>query len=251
MRGLITTRHGGVSWPPYGSLNLGGHVGDEWSAVVENRRRLAEHLPAAPCWLNQVHGSTVIDAATVTEAMPDADAAVARQPGVVCAVMTADCLPVLLCDRAGNVVAVAHAGWRGLNAGILEQTVRALGVPGPDVLAYFGPAIGPSAFEVGDEVRDAFVATHAEAAAAFLPASASPAASLARVDKRPSSPGGGGSGKWLADIYLLARQALGRYGVTACYGGEYCTLRDETRFFSFRRDHVTGRMASLIWLADD
>lgn len=162
VRSLITTRQGGVSRAPYASFNLGDHVGDDPLAVARNRRQLAERLPAAPCWLQQVHGNTAIDAAAALRSgqVAVADGAFARAAGVVCAVMTADCLPVLFCDRAGTVVAAAHAGWRGLQAGILERTVAAMGVPGARLLAYLGPAIGPQAFEVGAEVRAAFVAAH-------------------------------------------------------------------------------------------
>ena len=170
VRSLITTRHGGVSGAPYASLNLGLHVGDDPLAVAENRARLRAHLPATPRWLNQVHGTTVIDAGDAgLPPIPAADAAFASGPGVVCAVMTADCLPVLFCDRSGSVVAAAHAGWRGLQAGVLERTVTTLGVPGREVLAYLGPAIGAQAFEVGDDVRTAFVGAHAAATAAFKP----------------------------------------------------------------------------------
>lgn len=235
VRSLITTRHGGVSQGAYASLNLGDHVGDDAQAVAENRRRVAAYLPAAPLWLKQVHGTQVIDAAQLATQFPnvipapEGDAAFARRPGVVCAAMTADCLPVLLCDRAGSVVAAAHAGWRGLHAGVLTQTVQAMACPGAELLAYLGPAIGPQAFEVGDEVRNAFVDAHREAAVAFQAL-------------RP--------GKWLADLYLLARQALARLGVEAVYGGGYCTVHDASRFFSYRRDGVSGRMASLICLDD-
>jgi len=231
VRSLATTRHGGVSAGPYASLNLGDHVGDDAQAVAENRRRVAAGLPASPLWLTQVHGSTVLDAGrkTVTGRAPEADAAFSRRSGVVCAVMTADCLPVLFCDQAATVVAAAHAGWRGLHAGVLEQTVAAMACPGERLLAWLGPAIGPAAFEVGDEVRSAFVSAHAESDAAFKAL-------------RP--------GKWLLDIYLLARQALARVGVSAVYGGDCCTVQDAGRFFSYRRDGVTGRMASLIWLGD-
>lgn len=232
VRSLATTRHGGVSTGAYASLNLGDHVGDDPLAVAENRRRVAAGLPGGPLWLTQVHGTKVLDAGSTMlgERAPEADAAFARQPGAVCAVMTADCLPVLLCDQAGTVVAAAHAGWRGLHAGVLEQTVTAMDCPGAQLLAWLGPAIGPAAFEVGDEVRSAFVAANDQAETAF----------------RALRPG-----KWLADIYLLARMALARAGVSAVYGGDCCTVQDEARFFSYRRDGVTGRMASLIWLAAD
>jgi YfiH family protein len=249
VRSLITSRDGGVSRAPYASLNLGAHVGDDPFAVAENRRRLAGHLPASPCWLEQVHGTTLVDAAGLAAAeVPVADGAFVRAPGVVCAVMTADCLPVLLCDQSGSVVAALHAGWRGLQAGILERAVEALGVPGVRLLAYLGPAIGPQAFEVGDEVRRAFVDAHQEAAAAFLPVQQDwPAQNVAAAGgpatQQPEP-------KWLADIYLLARKSLRRAGVDAIYGGGACTLREAERFFSYRRDGVTGRMAALIWLAD-
>jgi polyphenol oxidase len=161
--------------------------------------------------------------------VPDADGAVSRKPGAVCVVMTADCLPVLLCDRAGTVVGAAHAGWRGLQGGVIEATSRAMGVPAGDLMAWLGPAIGPEAFEVGDEVRAAFVADDSAAAAAFRPA--------------------GPAGKWLADLYLLARQRLAALGVAGVYGGDACTFTEAARFFSYRRDGRTGRMASLVWLA--
>ncbi|MBO3703547.1 MAG: peptidoglycan editing factor PgeF [Candidatus Accumulibacter sp.] len=251
VRSLITEREGGVSVAPYDSLNLAAHVGDDPLAVAENRRRLAGHLPASPCWREQVHGTTLVDAAGVGRAeVPVADGAFARVPGVVCAVMTADCLPVLLCDQSGSVVAAVHAGWRGLQAGILERAVAAMAVPGERLLAYLGPAIGAQAFEVGNEVRSAFVAVHQEAAAAFLPAPQSPSLDEGVAAARER----GGEqlvGKWLADIYLLARQGLRRAGVNAVFGGSGCTLQEAKRYFSYRRDGVTGRMASLIWLADD
>lgn len=228
VRALQTTRRGGVSVPPWDSCNLGDHVGDEPARVAANRAVLRRQLPAEPCWLQQVHGIVAVDAAT-TPINPVADAAYSRQSGVVCAAMTADCLPVLFCDRAGSVVAAAHAGWRGLLAGVLEATIAAMAVPPGELLAWLGPAIGPQAFEVGDEVRAAFVAEAGEASAAF--AAHSP-------------------GKWLADIERLARQRLTVAGVTAIYGGGWCTVNDPQRFFSYRRDGQTGRMASLVWLAD-
>jgi len=229
---LITTRLGGVSVAPYASLNLGDHVGDDQLAVTANRRHLASHLPSEPCWLNQVHGTTVIEAMAGGKTTPPvADASFTRLPAVVCAVLTADCLPVLFCDRSASVVAVAHAGWRGLLAGVLEQTVVAMDISPDRLLAYFGPAIGPRAFEVGDEVRRAFVASCRDAAAAFQPAAT------------------GETEKWFADIYLLARQRLRQLGITAIYGGQCCTWHENDRFFSYRRDGATGRMASLIWLS--
>lgn len=226
VRAVQTTRSGGVSGGPYASLNLGDHVGDEAAAVAANRARLGEILPAGPLWLKQVHGIVVTDADTAASGRA-ADAAVARRPGRVCAVMTADCLPVLLCDRGGSVVAAAHAGWRGLCAGVIEATLAAMRVPAAEVVAWLGPAIGPQAFEVGDEVRAAFMARDPSAAAAFAPH---------------------GPGKWLADIWLLARQRLAAAGVGSVWGGGQCTVADRERFFSYRRDGVTGRMAACIWL---
>lgn len=226
VRALVTTRGGGVSGGPYASMNLGTHVGDAPEAVQENRARLRALLPNEPFWLEQVHGCSVADAAcgagTVT-----ADASVAAQPGVACAVLTADCLPVLFCDRGAQVVAAAHAGWRGLAAGVLEATVARMGVPPSEVIAWLGPAIGPQAFEVGGEVREAFVARDAAAAEAFRP--------------------GQLAGKWLADLYRLARLRLASAGVGEVFGGGLCTYSDP-RFYSYRRASVTGRFASLVWL---
>lgn len=226
VRALATTRAGGVSLPPWDGLNLGDHVGDDPAAVAENRRRLRQVLPAAPLWLRQVHGTRCVDAARAAPGA-EADAAVARAPGVVCAVLTADCLPLLLCDEAGTTVAAAHAGWRGLAAGVIEATVRAMDLPGERLVAWLGPAIGPENFEVGGEVRAAFVAHDPAAVRAFVP---------------------GAPGKWLCDIYRLARQRLAALGVHRVAGADFCTARDAGRFFSYRRDGATGRMAALIWL---
>ncbi|HUO43610.1 MAG TPA: peptidoglycan editing factor PgeF [Burkholderiales bacterium] len=228
VKGLITTRRGGISSGPYASCNLGLHAGDDAAAVAANRRRLRELLPAEPKWLEQVHGNRVVAADGLTETAA-ADASVARQPGTVCAVMMADCLPVLLCDRDGSVVGIAHAGWRGLAAGVIENTVGTMALPPQRLLAWLGPAIGPAAFEVGAEVRDAFVTHDPAAAAAFVPSR--------QTDK------------WRADLYALARQRLARCGVAPIYGGGLCTASDPARFYSHRRDRVTGRMAALIWLA--
>jgi YfiH family protein len=227
IRALVTTRSGGVSLPPYDSFNLGDHVGDNSIAVSNNRQHLRLMCPAEPAWLRQVHG-TVVASADDIGAGAEADASVAFQTGRVCAVLTADCLPVLFCDRAGSVVAAAHAGWRGLAAGVLEASVIAMKVAPEQIMAWLGPAIGPQAFEVGDEVREVFVSDLPESHSAFY----------------PTVPG-----KWLADIYMLARLRLARAGVTAVYGGGLCTFTDAARFYSFRRDQVTGRMASLIWMA--
>jgi YfiH family protein len=225
VKSLMTTRAGGVSNPPWASLNLGDHVGDDPAHVAANRARLREQLPAEPGWLRQVHSARVVELGR--EANFEADASFTRQTGQVCAVLTADCLPVLFCDRAGSVVAAAHAGWRGLAGGVLEATVAAMQVPPGGLLAWMGAAIGPQAFEVGDDVCDAFVDRHPEAAAAFV----------------PHAPG-----KWLADIYQLARIRLHHAGVQAIYGGGRCTFSEADSFYSYRRDGVTGRMASLIWL---
>jgi hypothetical protein len=228
VRSASTTRAGGVSAPPYDTFNLAEHVGDSAAAVAANRARLQQHLdlPSSPLWLEQVHGRQVVDAATAG-LRPAADASFTRQPGHVCAVMTADCLPVLFCDRAGTAVAAAHAGWRGLAAGVLEASVEAMAVDPGQVLAWLGPAIGAQAFEVGDEVRTAFTAAHAQAVDAFV--------------IRPN-------GRWLADIYALARIRLQAVGIGAVYGGGHCTYSEPDGFFSYRREQVTGRMASLIWL---
>jgi polyphenol oxidase len=240
VKALQTTRQGGLSPAPWASLNLGDHVGDLPSRVAGNRQQLRTFLPAEPRWLNQVHGVVAVNADLTPISGPalntspggevvTADAAYARQPNRVCVVMTADCLPVFFCDRAGSVVAVAHAGWRGLLAGVLEETVHKMGVPAADLLAWLGPAIGPKHFEVGAEVRSAFVARDAGAATAFQAK---------------------GDDKWLADIYRLARQRLSQCGVGWTGGGDFCTVSEVDRFFSYRRDGVTGRMASLIWLVD-
>ena len=233
VRAFMTTRAGGVSRTPFDSMNPAAHVGDDPAAVAGNRAILRGHLPAEPLWLNQVHGSRVAEAGRDAEGM-EADAGLARASSRVCAVLTADCLPVLFCDRAGTVVAAAHAGWRGLAGGVLERTVEAMGVAPDQVIAWLGAAIGPEAFEVGGEVREAFMAQDPLAATAFRPAG------LTTLDEAPR--------KWLADIYALARLRLGRLGVAEVHGGGLCTVTDARRFFSYRRDGKTGRMASLIWL---
>lgn len=228
VRAATTLRSAGASTGAYASCNLGDHVGDAPIAVAANRAAVtaALALPRAPAWLQQVHGTRVVNAAEVTAPIA-ADGSFATAPGAVCAVLTADCLPVLLCTFAGDAVAALHAGWRGLADGVIEAGVRALARPGELMLAWLGPAIGPQRFEVGAEVRAQFCAHDPAAGAAFVPTA---------------------DGKWLADIYLLARQRLAALGVTAVYGGELCTVSDAQRFYSYRRDGVTGRMASLIWL---
>ncbi len=229
VRAISTSREGGVSFAPRDTFNLGSRVGDDPKAVAENRARLKRvlALPSEPVWLRQVHGAHVIDAAPCY-GESEADAAVAFTPGVVCAVTTADCLPAIFCARDGGRIAAVHAGWRGLLAGVLEATVAALRVPEEELLVWLGPAIGPDAFEVGAEVRSAFVEDNPPCASAF----------------RASPPG-----RWLTDIYQLARIRLNAAGVTAIYGGGLCTYSDPGRFFSYRRDKNTGRMATLIWLS--
>lgn len=226
VRSMMTTRAGGVSHAPWASLNLGDHVGDDPRHVAANRARLRQQLPAEPAWLSQVHGDRVVRIGE--DSNREADAACTRLTGQVCAVLTADCLPVLFCDRAGSVVAAAHAGWRGLAGGVLEATVAAMQVQPGEMLAWMGAAIGPQAFEVGDEVRQVFVGQHPDSAAAFLP--------------HPVP------GKWLADIYQLARIRLNHAGVQAIFGGGRCTFDEAETFYSYRRDGVTGRMATLIWI---
>lgn len=230
VRVLSTLRGGGVSEGPYASLNLAAHVGDRPEAVAANRLLLREaaHLPGEPLWLEQVHGAEVVRHAGTVGMPPRADAAVAFEPGRVCAVMTADCLPVVFADRAGTRVGVAHAGWRGLVGGVLEATITALAVPPADLHAWLGPAIGPAAFEVGPEVREAYLARVPGSAACFTP---------------------NDRGRDLADIYGLARRVLGAAGVASVHGGGWCTHDEAGRFYSFRRDGVTGRMATLAWLA--
>lgn len=235
---LQTKRNGGYSLAPFSSLNFGSHVNDNSMHVAQNRQLLSQFLPSEPVWLNQVHGIEVADAAN-TDCVPDADASFSTQKNVVCVTMTADCLPVLLCDKAGSVVVAVHAGWRGLCDGILEASVyeacTAAQIMPVDLMAWLGPAIGPNAFEVGAEVRAQFVEKDKNAASAFT-----------AVNKILGD-------KFLANIYQLATQRLNNVGVTAIYGGghgeDFCTFTDKEHFFSYRRDGDTGRMATLIWLA--
>lgn len=235
VRAFVTTRNGGVSDGPRASLDVGSHPlhGDDpdSAAIVENRRRIEAWLPSAPQWLDQVHGTRVVTidgpSGTASSAGVQADGAVTRRRGSVLAIRSADCLPVLLCDRAGEVIGAAHAGWRGLAAGVLENAIAAMGAAPAHIVAWLGPAIGRTAFEVGGEVREAFIAADHDAITAFEP---------------------GGPGKWLADLELLARQRLMRAGVTAVHGGGMCTMSDPSRYFSYRRDRRTGRMAALIWI---
>lgn len=237
-----TTRTGGVSLPPYASFNLGAHVGDAPEAVRHNRALLQSLLPAVPIWLEQTHSAEVVELSAALRlagaAPPRADAAVCRAPGMVCAIMTADCLPVLFCDREGKAVAAAHAGWRGLLAGVLENTAAAMRLAPERLLAWFGPAIGPNAFVVGEEVRAAFIAQNPAADAAFREAA-------------PQNTRDAAERKYHANLYHLARQRLYRLGVTRVFGGNFCTFCDDSRFFSWRRDRQTGRTASLIWISGD
>ena len=230
VRAVCTTRQGGVSLPPYDSLNLGDHVRDDTVSVSRNRSALTQAIGARPVFLQQVHGG---DVAVIDADTPDgtqADGCTTTQAGVACTIMVADCLPVLFTNRAGTAVAAAHAGWRGLAGGVIEHTVRALG--SADVIAWLGPCIGPTAFEVGDEVRDAFVDQHAQAASMF----------------KPHAPG-----KWLADLQGLARMRLAALGAADVHGNDgsaaWCSVGNPSRFFSHRRDRVSGRFAACVWLA--
>lgn len=231
VKACATTRQGGYSLPPWDSFNLGDHVGDDSKAVAQNRALLAGQLGFGANqigWLNQVHG-TVVEDLPLRAAQPRADASTTTRPGQVCAVLTADCLPVLFCDRKGTRVAAAHAGWRGLLDGVLEETVACFDAPDA-VLAWLGPAIGPGSFEVGPEVREAFIEQNAEAAACFVP-------------------GPRGNDRHFADIYALARMRLKAAGVLQVSGGGSCTATGPETFFSYRRDGVTGRQATLVWLS--
>jgi YfiH family protein len=234
VRAFCSEREGGVSAAPYDTLNLGDHVGDDETAVAENRRRLAAQLQARPVFLKQVHGRGVVRLARDTADGTEADACWTTERGIACTMMVADCLPVLLADRAGRVVGAAHCGWRGLAGGVLEalwtQMAPEAGAPG-DVVAWLGPCIGPEAFEVGPEVRTAFVQDDPAAGAAFRPH---------------------GEGKFLADLQSLARRRLAALGIHAVHGNDgsraWCTVAHPSRFFSHRRDRVSGRFAAGAWL---
>ncbi len=231
VRAFTTLRSGGMSEAPYDSFNLADHVGDHEKFVTANRQLLREklQLPNEPVWLEQTH-STCVLSAELTTGDNKADASFTNQANQVCAILTADCLPVLLCDRLGTQVAAIHAGWRGLLNGIIEKTLERMQVPSQDILVWLGPAIGPRVYELGEEVRQQFLEKEAEAEAAFVPSHR--------------------KGHWLGNLYDLARLRLQKHNVSAIYGGEYCTYSDKARFFSYRRDgDKTGRMASLIWIA--
>jgi len=228
VRAFVTTREGGVSGGEYGSLNLGSSSGDDPANVTRNRAVVRALLPAEPRWMAQVHGTDVADLDTLADdESPRADAATTALPGRVGVVLTADCMPLFFSAADGGRVAVAHAGWRGMAAGVIENTVRAMGVPPRDVIAWMGPTIGPGAFEVGPEVREAFAAVDDRAASAF----------------RPHAPG-----KFMADLYALARGRLERAGVASIHGGGFCTRTDAERFFSYRRAKASGRMGAFIWM---
>ena len=257
VKALQTTRRSGISAAPYDTLNFGMHVGDVPQTVARNRQLLEPLMPSEPVWLEQVHG-TVVVSADATSCVPQADACIARHRGSVCVVMTADCLPVLLCDEAGTVVGAAHAGWKGLAAGVIEATVKAMDVAPHKLMAWLGPAIGQEAFEVGAEVRAAFISHQAQAAEAFIH-TPSPSQGEGRVTNdlavvvgQPSQMASSSireGEKYRADIYLLARQRLHSLGINRIYGGNFCTYRQKDQFFSYRRDGVTGRMGTFIWLA--
>lgn len=223
-----TLRSHGHSLSPYASFNLAEHVGDDPDKVQANRTQLVEQLalPSQPVWLRQVHGKQLLDADKIDVGKIEADGAFTTSKGVVCGVLTADCLPLLMCDRQASCIAAIHVGWRGMAMGIIEQAIQVFS-RSADVMAWLGPAIGPLAYEVGDQVRDTFVRQDPRAEAAFQ----------SSVE-----------GKWRADLYALARQRLTDKGVDEIYGGGYCTCQDSVSFYSYRRDGITGRMASLIWM---
>ncbi len=225
---ITTTRNGGFSDPPYDSMNISSYVGDDIDTVEKNRQLLQTSLdlPQKPKWLEQVHGTLAVDAADIKGNIK-ADACYSTQKNTICTIQTADCLPVLLCDKAGTIVAAIHAGWRGLADGVIEETIKTMNCPTSTLMAWLGPAIGPDAFKAGEDVRNAFILHDPQAKTAFT-----------RQDDN----------LWLVDIYELAKQRLANSGVDTCYGGEFCTYSDEKRFYSFRRDQTTGRMATLIWL---
>jgi YfiH family protein len=235
VQALFTTRDGGVGKDPYATFNLGDHVGDDPQTVSRNRMLLRAILPSEPMWLKQMHGNHVLNADHDDCSIPCcADASFSSRPGNVCAVLAADCLPILICDRAGSLVGAIHAGWRGLATGVIEQAIsemRGSSHANLCLMAWLGPAIGPDHFEVGDEVREVFIERDPLSARAF------------RRHGAVQTP------KWLADLYLLARLSLNRAGITEIYGGNECTFSNPERFFSYRRDGQTGRMAGLIWLA--
>lgn len=233
VKALFTTRQGGVNRDPisrYAGFNLGDHVGDDPDVVRENRTQLRRYLPQEPRWLTQVHQNKPVWVDTISDDRPEGDAAISRHRGVVCAILVADCLPVFLCDEEGSVVAVAHAGWRGLASGIIENTVQEMRryAKSKQIIAWLGPAIGSRHFEVGEEVRSVFIRSDIQSATAFV-----------KTDQH---------GKYHADLFQLARQRLAKVGVDQISGGKLCTFSDANRFYSYRRDGQTGRMAALLWM---
>ncbi len=232
VRAGTTLRRLGQSSSPYEHFNLALHVGDDADKVLANRAMLKSYLqlPMEPCWLEQVHGVNVVDASGLLPVGLEADASYSRESGKVCVVMTADCLPVLFCNRQGTTVAAAHAGWRGLADGVLEAAVEQAGLIPDDTLVWLGPGIGAAVYEVGEEVKQVFVQQPMHNESAFVP---------------------NGPGKVLMDMYALARQRLNMMGIRSIYGGEHCSYRQPEQFYSYRRDGQTGRMASLIWIDND
>jgi YfiH family protein len=230
IKAISTTRYGGISLSPYEHLNLGDHVGDEPHVVEQNRQHLVQSakLPEQPRWLEQVHGTTVVNSQHWHK-NTQADAIFSQHTGHVCTVMTADCLPILVCNQQGDTIAAIHAGWRGLAAGIIEKTLQKFSCDTSEIMVWLGPAIGPTQFEIGPEVYELFIANDPNDKEAFK-------------IKDPQH--------YLADIYLLARQRLEQYNVHHIYGGDFCTVSEKERFFSYRRDGITGRMASIIWISD-
>lgn len=239
IRAFTSTRQGGVSCPPYDTLNLGDHVNDNVNHVIENRRRIVkqQQIPCNPVWLNQTHSTNVIDISDMSnnisndEAIANTDASYTNQANRVSVVLTADCLPILFCTTAGDEVAAAHAGWRGLCNGVIENTVSQFKCPHSKIIAWLGPAIGPEKFEVGYEVKQQFMVNDSNASLAFT-----------SVDTKNQ--------KYLANLYLLAKQRLTRLGINQIYGGEYCTYTQDDLFYSYRRNQCTGRMASMIWFEE-
>lgn len=245
VKAFSTVRTGGVSAKPFDSFNLGNHVGDDPRSVAENRNILSQglRLPETPRWINQVHGTDIIDLenypVTSLPNLPNADASISFKPHQVALVLTADCLPILLCDQKASCIAAIHAGWRGLAAGIIQRAVEKLKCDPSSLMAWLGPAIGPTAFEVGQEVKEAFSLAGDEKAFKALTSTSG---------KTSGKTSGQTPGKWLADLYILARLRLAHLGIQNIYGGEYCTFKEEDKFFSYRRANPTGRQATIIWL---
>ncbi len=227
IRAGTSLRNGGISLPPYDFLNLGDHVGDNPAAVVENRQRLK--LPSEPIWLKQTHSTRIVDATRCRPGQAEADGSYTTRPHVICTVLTADCLPLLICNKGGTQVAAVHAGWRGLANGIIETALEKFTDDYSELLVWLGPAIGPDHYEVGNEVREIFIAHDPAAKGIFAPI---------EIEQ----------GKWHMDIYRLAWQRLQALGLSAVYGGNQCSYRQQEKFYSYRRDGITGRMASVIWM---